>query len=151
MVQLPGRVLEETIYYGRNYGGEGSFLQCCNQMDVVQEPGGRHEILQIRGQPFDPNRMYNVATLHHLLNALDDIQPLIKYAKENDSRMPHLDATQLAKELVLQVYSKDIWTSLGIFDEIDTNRTDTITEQQLGAALAKKIGIDPHDIWLVIR
>ena len=62
--------------------------------------------------------------------------------------MPHLDATQLAKELVLQVYSKDIWTSLGSFDEIDTNRTNTITEQQLGVAQAKKFGIDPHDTFV---
>eukprot|EP00797_Seminavis_robusta_P007737 Sro1536_g280640.2 (416) ;mRNA; r:20736-21983 len=90
--------------------------------------------------------------------------PLVAYARDNHETMPHADATRPAKELVLQVYYREIWQIIGSFDEINNNSvannnnnnnpqhdnngdddTDMITKEQLGLALAKKFEIDPSD------
>lgn len=151
VIGLPGRVLEEAIDYSRRQGGDqgdAGFLQVCNKLDVVQEPCGRFKILQVRGQPFDPNRMYNVATMYHLIHGMDDIKPLVEYAKQHPDQIPPIDAARPAKELVLQVYFREIWMLLGEFEDIDINGTGYITEENLGAALTRRFGINPENAFV---
>jgi EF-hand domain pair len=93
---------------------------------------------------------------------MDNIRPLVEYFRvstddtgtsNNDGSrdgsavalLPPLDATRPAKELVLQVYHKEIWLSLPPFDEMDTDRSDFISRKELAVALAKVLEIDPSD------
>ena len=150
LMPLPGHVLEAAIDYSRNEGRKirsGGFLQCCNKIEAIQNPNnGEWKLIRIRGDDFNPNKMYNVALCHNVLTGMDDIKPLVEYAKSlNPSQIPHIDAARPAKELVLQVYHREIWLSLGSFDEIDVDGTNCISFDNLKNALACKLEVDPTD------
>ena len=95
---------------------------------------------------FDPERTYRVACLYHSLLGLDAIKPLTDWAAGHSELLPPLDAARPAKNLVLQVCFREIWTLLGAFEDIDVDRTDDITRDELHAALAVLFGIDPSDL-----
>ena len=59
--------------------------------------------------------------------------------------VPPLLATIPAKSLVLQVYHREIWLSLGPFEEIDADGDEVITREELRRALAGCFGTDPTD------
>lgn len=104
----------------------------------------------MHGEPFDPERTYCVACLYHSLLGLDAIKPLTDWAAGHSELLPPLDAARPAKNLMLQVCFREMWTRcsapLRTFEDIDVDRTDDITRDELHAALAVLFGIDPSDL-----
>lgn len=172
LIDIPGSVLEQAIHQSRNAERNGcrpgAYLQVCNKLELesIRRTPGKGDaanrdssadfaecdsesmfewrIVSIGGQPFDPDRIYKVACQHHLLTGMDNIRPLEDYFCENGP-LPPLDAARPAKELVLRVYHKEIWLSLPPFESIDTDRSDSISRQELSVALASVLEIEPSD------
>ena len=166
VVSMKGRILEEAISHSRTRlveEADGGYLQTCNGVVLTQQPipspatscsivadpsknGNIWKICTINDVPFDPDQTYRVACVYHLLQGMDDIKPLIDWASSKaPHELPPWDATQPAKDLVLKVYHREIWRSLGSFDEIDADNSDYITYEELRVALASTFGIDPSD------
>lgn len=118
-VLMPGAVLEAAIAWSRNGVNDaepsGAFLQCDNGLCCKQRGKDRWVIESVRGEVFNPSRAYLVALPYHTLHGLDNIQPLVDWAAQQDHVLPRLDAARPAKGLVLDVYYRELWTSLGHF------------------------------------
>jgi len=155
VVPLPGRVLEEAIHASRTHARastsgnaadaaesgasdeRAAFLQLDNELIVWAEtdPSTRQKRWRVRsvhGEPFDPDRTYRVACLYHALLGLDAIAPLMDWSAGHPELLPPVDAARPAKNLVLQVCFREIWTHLGTLTR--STRTERTTSHGTSCA-----------------
>jgi 2',3'-cyclic-nucleotide 2'-phosphodiesterase (5'-nucleotidase family) len=107
VVPLPGKVLQDAINFSREpvlvkgHAESNSFIQHDrhvvtsfvtksqgSQLEDHELDSNRHDLMEridaIGGRLFDPEATYRVALPHELLNGLDNIVPLIEWAKQNE-------------------------------------------------------------------
>ncbi|MDB4939541.1 MAG: hypothetical protein JWP87_6513 [Labilithrix sp.] len=135
VVSLPGRVLREAIVASRARAPveSGSFLQVDERM-IVDE----HDVVTaVAGTPFDPDREYRIALVRELLMGLDHIEPLVRWATDNPSKVPPAGSGRETKLVLVDAFSVALWRAMGGFDEVDTNHDGVVTEAEVFAAAAR--------------
>lgn len=142
VVLLPGRVLREAIASSRSMAPKerGSFLQVDDAMRV-EEPG--HRLVEVAGAPLDDDRLYRIATVRDFMLGMDRIEPLMRYAQENPSVVPAVGAGREIKVALIDSFARSLWSTLGGFDAVDTNKDGHISEEEVVAALARTSGEVP--------
>ena len=103
MVQLPGRIIQESIHRTRESEGtqtseeKPSFLHCDDECVLDSS----NNLLVVDGKPFDSSKMYTVSILSDLLSGLGEIQPLLDYTKAN-VQVPDEEMCDEAKEIIVR-------------------------------------------------
>ncbi len=134
-VQLPGHVLRDAISASRaNAPAEsGSFLQVDERLAI-----DAHGVLaSVHGVPLDPERIYPIALVRELLFGLDHIDPLVRWASQNPSKVPAVGSGRETKLILVDAFSLALWRSMGGFDQVDTDGDGMVTEAEVFAAVAR--------------
>jgi NADPH:quinone reductase-like Zn-dependent oxidoreductase/2',3'-cyclic-nucleotide 2'-phosphodiesterase (5'-nucleotidase family) len=135
VVSLPGHILREAIAASRARAPaeSGSFLQVDDRLEV-----DAHGMLTtVHGAPLDPQRDYSVAVVRELLFGLDHIEPLVRWAEQNASKVPAIGSGRETKLILVDAFSMALWRSMGGFDEVDTDGDGMVTEAEVFAAVAR--------------
>lgn len=141
-VPIHGRALAEAVKFSRSKAPaleSGGYLQVDDRMTVSAE----NDITAVDGEPFDPNRVYDVAMPRALMFGLDHVEPLVQWAKANEAAVPPAGSGREPKILLVQAFAIEIWRELGSFDDVDANHDEQVTPQEIAAAVAKKHPQDP--------
>jgi NADPH:quinone reductase-like Zn-dependent oxidoreductase/2',3'-cyclic-nucleotide 2'-phosphodiesterase (5'-nucleotidase family) len=135
VASLPGHVLRDAIVASRAQAPaeSGSFLQLDDRMLV-----DAHGVLTtVAGAPLDPARDYSVALVRELLMGLDHIEPLVRWAQENPSKVPPAGSGRETKLILVDAFSVALWHAMGGFDEVDADHDGIVTEAEVFAAVAR--------------
>lgn len=133
---LPGRVLAEAIAFSRAKAPieNAAFLQVDDRM-LVDESS--HAPTAVGGEPFDPDRDYRIALVRNFFEGLDDIVPLVRYAKEHPERIPRAASGRDVRVVLASAFSVKLWKTLGGFDAVDSDADGRVTHEELEAAIAR--------------
>lgn len=150
-VPLPGSVIAESVLFSRQYvtthptaaaeanptNLPGGYLQTD---DKIKFSSTSNEITHIANEVINNDKLYQCAVpYYHLIEGLDDIKPLHKYAQEqiklkNPFFLINQEIMQETKQIIINYYSKyilfDILTKIP-FDEIDRDRSGSISKDEL--------------------
>jgi hypothetical protein len=147
-MEIPGRVLEETIKYSRRLTKEdppvssGGFLQMCDQLDYDDDA---QKILKIQGKPFHPDRLYMTALPSKVFEGIDNHVPLLQWAAEHKV-VVEADDWKPAKVILVETFSALIWLELGSFDKIDANGDGVLTREEVKNRAMEVFGSDIADL-----
>jgi 2',3'-cyclic-nucleotide 2'-phosphodiesterase (5'-nucleotidase family) len=147
VVDMPGSVLRDAVAHSRKGEPDDerrAFLQVCDAVDVDD----RDRVISVRGEPFDPEKLYHVALPRNLCKGLFNIKPLVTWAESTPGSLPAEDDFVPAMNCVLLRHSYALWRRLGEFDEIDTNHDGLITRDEVAEALQRRRGVAPPKILL---
>ena len=111
VIKLPGNVIEETIRNSRQTPGKDNPAFMHHDKYTEFEPYPSLKCLKINGQPFDAEKMYNVATNHLLLMGMNNVEPMLQYVRDHGGP-PQLDCCRFAKLMFMEKCVKDQWRSL---------------------------------------
>jgi 2',3'-cyclic-nucleotide 2'-phosphodiesterase (5'-nucleotidase family) len=140
IVPMPGRVLADAIASSRAGAPSehGAFLQVDDgvRVDGSGGPAGSR-ITAIAGAPFDPARVYRVATVRELCFGLDRIEPLVAFAQAHPDAVPLPGGARTPKELLVRSFALALWKQLGGFAALDANGDGKVTPSELAEALAR--------------
>ena len=140
--KIPGRVIQETINYSRqwaiNHGiAKGGYIhvsRCC----VTNEDTGAIET--VSGEPFDPNREYLTAFPYCFLQGIDNHEPLLEWAKsQSEEVLPKENSAIPAKFVFVEFLSAILWLRLGNFEEL-AGDDGTITKDDVRKRLKEIYG-----------
>jgi 2',3'-cyclic-nucleotide 2'-phosphodiesterase (5'-nucleotidase family) len=147
-MEIPGRVLEETIKYSRRLTKEdppvssGGYLQMCDQIDYDDDA---QKILKIQGKPFDPDRLYMTALPSNVFEGIDNHVPLLEWAAEHKV-VVEADDWKPAKVILVETFSALIWLELGSFDMSDANGDGFLTREEVKNRAMEVFGSDIADL-----
>jgi 2',3'-cyclic-nucleotide 2'-phosphodiesterase (5'-nucleotidase family) len=151
VARLPGRVVADAVRASRAHAPAeyGGFLQV-DDHTVVAADG---TALRIAGAPFDPGRVYRVAIVRELFTGLDHIEPLVRFARENPTRVPESGSGRGIKLVLVEAFSIALWKELGGFDAVDANHDGTVTASEVALAVARATEEAPSSMTadLVLR
>jgi len=132
-IPLKGSIIQESVHNTRNAPKPApNFLHF--DFGVVLD--AEHNIQTVKGAPFDPEKIYNVAIYHHLLTGLNIIEPLMSYVTANVT-IPDTEQCRPVKDLVLEVCMKDEWRRLIGFSKFDADGDGDVSAEELQAGIAK--------------
>ena len=134
MALLPGRTIRDAVRASRrNAPAEsGGFLQVDDRMLVEGDL-----VVAIGGAPLDPDRDYRIALLREVLLGLDGVGPLAELARAEPARVPPAGSGREVKVILVEAFARELWRSLGTFDEVDSDHDERVTEPEIEAALAR--------------
>ncbi|HEY1954282.1 MAG TPA: 5'-nucleotidase C-terminal domain-containing protein [Polyangiaceae bacterium] len=121
VVRMPGRTIRDAVAASRARES-GAYLQIDDalRLDTVED-----------------DRDYRVATVRNLLEGMDHIEPLVRFAKDFPDRIPPQNTGRDVKHVLVDAFAVQLWRKLGGFDDIDENRDGVITEPEIAKALAR--------------
>lgn len=133
---LPGSVLREAVASTRSKAPEesGSYLHVDDWMHV-DEP--QHILTAVAGEPIDLQRGYRIALVRNLLTGMDNIEPLVRYAKQHPDCVPPENSGREIKVVLIDAFAKDLFRQLGSFDSIDTDQDGVVNEVELASAVSR--------------
>ena len=133
-VTMPGDVLQDVLRASRSKAPRAApgFLQADDGVRVTDD----NTLVTVAGAPFDPARMYTVATVRVLFDGMDGIAPLVAYAHAHPERIPPRDTGRELKMLVVDAFARALWAELGPFDSLDLDGDDRVTAADLREAIA---------------
>ena len=142
---IPGRVLEAAIAYSREPSTRqppvafGGYLHTCSNIDFNDDTA---HIESIRGELFDPDRMYLTALPAKLLTGMDDQRPLLEWvASRSKKQLPLSEEPAIpAKMVVIEVFSTMLWLQLGCFDSVDLNKDGELQKDEVRRRLVEMYG-----------
>jgi 2',3'-cyclic-nucleotide 2'-phosphodiesterase (5'-nucleotidase family) len=96
-VSMPGQVIIDAVKYSRQYipTPKGMFLQVDSKMRVSADGVVTH----INEEPIDPAKHYDIATSMLLLQGMDNVEPLKKFAGDHPDKIPDEDCSRPAKTI----------------------------------------------------
>ena len=121
VVRMPGRTIREAIADSRSHES-GAYLQIDDAL---------------RPEALEDDRDYRVAVVRNLLEGMDHIEPLARFAKEHPERVPPKTTGRDVKHILVDAFAVELWRKLGGFDAIDANGDGVLTEPEIAAALAR--------------
>ena len=108
IIDVPGHIIAESIKNTRTMAKPApNFLH----VDEGVKVDDAHEVLEIAGQPFDPDRVYRLSMYQMLLTGLNVIEPIYSYVV-NNMPVPDEEACRPAKSIIMEVCMKDAWRHL---------------------------------------
>lgn len=133
LARLPGSVLAEAIAFSRAQAPResGGFLQVDDRLELDE----RHRVVSVFGAPFDPARDYRVALVRDLFEGMDQIEPLIRFARAHPDRVPMVTSGREVKVVLLGALCSLLLAQLGGFDALDRNHDGVVTAEELLAAI----------------
>jgi 2',3'-cyclic-nucleotide 2'-phosphodiesterase (5'-nucleotidase family) len=136
VASIPGRVLREAITASRAHAPaeSGSFLQVDDGM-TVEGPGAR--LSAVRGAPLDEARDYRVALVRNLFEGMDHIEPLVRLAREEPSRVPEAGSGRDIKLVLVEAFSRALCAQFGSFDQIDEDHDGFLDAAEIADAIAR--------------
>ena len=87
---------------------KGMFLQVDSKMKVDVDGTVTH----IGDAPVDPEKWYDIATSQLLLEGMDNITPLVDFAKAHPERIPNPRFARPAKELIVEECAETVLSSI---------------------------------------
>ena len=147
-IEIPGKVIEDTIYHSRALSRKdppqstGGYLQVC---DKIQMDEAGEKILQIQGEVFDPNRMYLCAFPGKFLDGIDNHVPLLEWASANNITIDSENGKP-AKLLIVEAFAALLWLEMGNFESIDTDGDGVLTRMEVRNQAVKVFGEDVADM-----
>jgi 2',3'-cyclic-nucleotide 2'-phosphodiesterase (5'-nucleotidase family) len=144
VAHLSGRVLAEAVASSRaNAPAEsGGFLQVDEGMVV----DAAHRVTRVAGAPLDPERIYRIALVRNLFEGMDQVEPLIRFAKEHPEQIPMITSGREVKVVLVSAFSRMLWQQLGGFEGIDENGDGVVTPEELVNAIARAGGQPPSQM-----
>jgi len=136
VVAMPGRVVREAVAASRATAPaeSGSYLQTDDGV-VVEEPA--HRVVALRGAPLDEARDYRVAIVRNLLEGMDHIEPLVRFAKEYPERLPEVGTGRDVKVVLVEAFARALWHGLGGFDAVDADHDGKVTPDEIALAVSR--------------
>jgi hypothetical protein len=133
VISIPGRVLRDAIVASRALAPQehGGFLQVDDGIRV--DASG--EVTQVAHAPFDPDRIYRVATIRDLCLGLDHIEPLVAYARAVPTAIPPAGGFRTPRELLVRAFAMSLWNQLGGFAALDANHDGRVSPAEVTTAL----------------
>eukprot|EP00929_Paragymnodinium_shiwhaense_P048640 TRINITY_DN24565_c0_g1_i1.p1 TRINITY_DN24565_c0_g1~~TRINITY_DN24565_c0_g1_i1.p1 ORF type:complete len:989 (-),score=264.83 TRINITY_DN24565_c0_g1_i1:182-3148(-) len=159
ILQLPGQVISDTVEYSRKFATEetmhGKLPGCYLQVDDgITYDFRKHVVSHIAGKAIKPDEMYEVALLWDAVLGTDDLEPLVKYLKNNPHVMPPgINATRRLNEVLLVKYATRFMFSLFLnfcdhFAAIDTDHDGKLNMKEMRSYLSKTVGDGIRDVMI---
>ncbi|UJR83112.1 5'-nucleotidase C-terminal domain-containing protein [Sandaracinus amylolyticus] len=135
---LPGAVLRDAIATSRANAPveSGGFLQVDDRMIV----DGRHQLVQVGGEPFDPERVYRIALVRNLFDGMDEVIPLVRFAAAHPDAIPTPTTGREVKAALVSAFCTTLWEQLGGFDAIDRDDDGSVTRDEVARAIGRTGG-----------
>jgi hypothetical protein len=135
VVPLPGGVLKNAIAASRAHAPaeSGGFLQLDDGLFVKNE----RDLVAVGGRPLDEARDYRVALVRDLFDGMDHNEPLVRFAKENPSRIPPKASGRGVKVLLVEAFSRALWERFGTFEAIDEDHDGFVDAKEIADALTR--------------
>jgi len=155
VITLPGAVMAEAVTQSRQgWLAEGGPTEESGalQHDLCCQCDASHRMVEACKAPVDEARLYKVLVDTYDL-AKNEV--LAAYAKASPESIPPADAGRPAMTMLVEYFCREMWRMLAdadgdgsisegevgqLFDECDTDKSGTISADELTAALAKKVG-----------
>lgn len=140
-VPLPGAVLAEAVASSRSHA-PADFSGYLHADDAVLIDASAR-ITHAAGAPFDPARTYRVAIMRDLLVGMDDIEPLVAWARANPDSVPPEGAGRAIKTVVVDAFGAMLVRELGGPDamaSVDTNHDGVLSVAEIAAGIARLHG-----------
>jgi 2',3'-cyclic-nucleotide 2'-phosphodiesterase (5'-nucleotidase family) len=152
VARIPGRVVAEAVKASRSRAPieSGAFLQVDDRMTIDPTTGA---VTAIDGAPLDADREYRVALVRELFEGLDQIEPLVRYAREHPSRIPPAGSGREVKLVLVQAFSVALFKKLGAFESLDEDGDGYVSRAELHAAVGRVMAehASPLTVSLVMR
>lgn len=143
---IPGKILEATIAHSRQGTRRdppealGGYLHCCSNIKF-KDATDRIEL--IRGEKFDPKRLYLTALPTLLLGGLDNLIPLLEWVQTQGGTLNGDEESAIpAKMVLVEVFAALLWLQLGSFDEIDTDKDGILKRDEVKERVLAVYGHD---------
>jgi 2',3'-cyclic-nucleotide 2'-phosphodiesterase (5'-nucleotidase family) len=139
VVSMPGAVLASAIAESRAGAPaeHGCFLQVDDGIQVDQQ------LVRVAGAPFDPERSYRVALVRDLCFGLDNIAPLVAFARAHPEAIPPEGGFRMPREVLVRSFAATLCAQLGGFAALDTNHDGRVDADELASAMARHDGGAP--------
>ena len=111
----------------------GGFLQ----VDDGTRVGADHRLERVANEPFDPKRDYRVALVRNFFAGMDHIEPLIRFAEREPSRIPPEHSGRELKVVLVEAFAVSLLSRLGSFDAIDASHDGVVQRGEVAEALAR--------------
>jgi 5'-nucleotidase len=136
VASVPGSVLADAIAVSRSHAPResGGFLQVDDRIFVE---AASDRLLTVAGAPFDPARDYQVALVRNLFEGMDHIDPFVRFARAAPERVPPAGSGRDIKILLVEAFSKALWSQLGAFDAVDENHDGYVDANEIADAVAR--------------
>lgn len=150
IISVPGRVLLESINFSRRASHrvpaeeDSGFIHHCDKVlykDDCEEGG---QIMNLGGELFNPERIYNVAIPMALVNGLDNNIPLVSWAKERGFHASE-EAGEPIKTIFVEVFALSFWSRMGSFAEMDEDGDGFVNKDDILRAIAKKLELNHNN------
>ena len=144
VVPIPGQVLSDTIAYGREHNvGTGGYIHHC---DAIGWDFDKNRIETIQGQPMDPDQRYLTALPAKAFGGMDNLVPLLEWAKCQSSLACDEEAGRPAKMLIVEMFAALLWLEMGSFEQIDTDGDGILTRDEVKERAAVVFGEEVADL-----
>jgi 2',3'-cyclic-nucleotide 2'-phosphodiesterase (5'-nucleotidase family) len=136
VVAMPGRVVRAAVAESRARAPTAwaAYLQVDDGVTV----DATGVVTAVQGAPFEPERVYSVATVRLLLAGLDGLDALRTFAHEHPERVPPTDSGRELKTILVETFALGLWRSLGAFEAIDADGDGRVSPDDLRAAIARR-------------
>jgi 2',3'-cyclic-nucleotide 2'-phosphodiesterase (5'-nucleotidase family) len=135
VARLPGALLREVVDQSRSRGISGGFLQVD---DRTQVDLGAHRIIAVAGAPLDPERLYRVALVRNMFFGMDNLEPLLAFARDNPEVIPPAGSGREAKVALLDAFARAFWSQLDPFDVMDLNQDGVVEREEIAEAIVRR-------------
>ena len=156
VVKIRGREMSDALAQSRGAwlaeGGPQEDADAFQHDDGITVNPDTHEILTVRGKPFDPEATYALMVDAYMVT----VNPVLKrWAAEHPELIPPDDAGRPALPILVQYFCDKAWRSItdkdgdgnlekseidSFFDEADKNGDGVIDETEVLAVLRKRLG-----------
>jgi hypothetical protein len=145
IVRMPGRVIREAVAASRALAPaeSGAYLHVDDRVIVV---GADNRVVLAAGAPLDEERPYAVAIVRNLLDGMDHIEPLVRFAKENQHLVPPVGSGREVKIVLVDAFARALWRRLGGFDAVDANHDGRVTQTEIAEAVARLTRREPSEV-----
>jgi 5'-nucleotidase len=147
-LDIPGKVIEDTIYYSRRLVRQdppmatGGYLHHCDKIKMDEK---FEKILEIQGEPFDPEKMYFTCLPGKFFSGIDNHVPLLEWASQNNIEVDEENGKP-AKLVVVEAFAALLWLEMGSFETIDTDGDGVLSRDEVRAQAVKVFGEDVADM-----